>query len=43
MHKKLRRHFDKMNVDIHIKVSVLILSFFLLSKTDICLKLFFAK
>ena len=41
--KKLRRHFDKMNVDRHIKFPVLILSSFLLSKTDICLQRFFHK
>ena len=41
--KKLRRHFDKMDVARNIKVPDLILSALLLSKTDIGLKRFFAK
>ena len=41
--KKLRRHFDKMNVVRNIKVPDLILSTLLLSKTDIGLKRIFAK
>ena len=41
--KKLRRHFDKMDVDRNIKVPDLILSTLLLSKTVIGLKRFFRK
>ena len=41
--KKLRRHFDKMDVDRNIKVPDLILSTLLLSKTVNGLKRFFAK
>ena len=41
--KKLRRHFDKMNVDRNIKVPNLILSTLLLSNANISLKRFFRK
>ena len=41
--KKLRRHFDKMNVDRNRRVPDLLLSTILLSKTDLGLKRFFAK
>ena len=41
--KKLKLHFDKMNVDRNVKVPDLILSTLLLSKTYIGLKRFFRK
>ena len=41
--KKIRRHFDKMDVDRNIKVPDLFLSTLLLSKTDVGLKRFFPK